>query len=415
MAGFARARHTADGCQYCRSDRPSSKKRLVPPRRRLLTHSTVFAFVMLESERNSSVPQEEEGIGQPTTPRAEERSRWRSWGTWKAWGRLLRFRLRGRAPERVIAGLLVALIFAGSLWLIARELHGFEYAEVWAYLSDLPLSYVLLALGLTAGTFVVLAGYDALALRYVGVELNTRRIALSAFVGYAVSQAIGNPILTGGSVRYRLYSLGGLSPVEIGKAILFAGASFWLGFFTLGGIVFTFAPIGLADAFELPIYPAVLGGVCLIPIAAYGSVVVFREEPLTVWGWTLEVPSLWMLPIQVGLAMGDLLLASSVVFVLLPPEIGISLPHLVAVYLTALLAGLVSHVPGGLGVFESVALLLLTPTLPPPIILGSLLAYRGIFHILPLIVAMLAFGLFELWQGVDQLSDDPLGTSRNVE
>jgi len=348
-------------------------------------------------------------------PESETVPRWQSWETWKARGRLFRLRLRDKAPEHIVAGLLVGLIFAGSLWLIARELHGFEYAEVWAYLSDLPLSYVLLALGLTSGTFVVLAGYDALALRYVGVTLNKRRIAFSAFVGYAVSQAIGNPILTGGSVRYRLYSLWGLSPAEIGKAILFAGASFWLGFCTLGGLAFTVAPIGLATAVELPISPAVLGGICLIPIAAYGGVVVLREEPLTVWGWTLEVPPLWMLPVQVGLAMGDLLLASSVVYVLLPPEIGISLPHLVAVYLTALLAGLVSHVPGGLGVFESVVLLLLTPTVPPPIILGALLAYRGIFHILPLTLAMLVFGLFEFWQGMDRLPDNPLAGGESVE
>ena len=112
------------------------------------------------------------------------------------------------------------------------------------------------------------------------------------------------------------------------------------------------------------------------------------------------MPPLWMLPIQIGLAMGDLLLAASVVYVLLPPEIGVSLPHLVAVYLTALLAGLVSHVPGGLGVFGSIMLLLLTPEIPPPIVLGALLAYRGIFHLLPLTLAMLAFGAFELRRGL---------------
>ncbi len=301
---------------------------------------------------------------------------------------------------------LVALVFAGSLWVIARELKGFEYAEVWVYLTDLPFSYVVVALGLTACTFVVLAGYDALALRYVEVPLSNRRIAFSAFIGYAVSQAVGNPILTGGSVRYRLYSLWGLTPTEIAKAILFAGVSFWLGFFTLGGVVFAFAPLGLAAVFDLPVSPVVLGGICLVPVAAYAGLALVRDEPVTLWGWTLKVPPLWMLPIQVALAMGDLLLAASVVFVLLPPEVGLSLPHLVAVYLTALLAGLVSHVPGGLGVFESIFLLLLTPEVPPPIVLGALLAYRGIFHLLPLTLAMLAFGAYELRRGMQRLTDE---------
>ncbi|PSP33454.1 hypothetical protein BRC64_03695, partial [Halobacteriales archaeon QH_10_67_22] len=111
----------------------------------------------------------------------------------------------------------------------------------------------LVATGLTACTFVVLAGYDALALRYIDESLSRKRIAFSAFVGYAVSQAIGNPILTGGSVRYRLYSLWGLSPRAVAKAILFAGVSFWLGFCTLGGVVFSVAPLGLAEAFGLTV------------------------------------------------------------------------------------------------------------------------------------------------------------------
>jgi uncharacterized membrane protein YbhN (UPF0104 family) len=64
-------------------------------------------------------------------------------------------------------------------------------------------------------------------------------------------------------------------------------------------------------------------------------------------------------------------------------------------YLLALLAGLVSHVPGGLGVFESIMLLMLTPEVPPPTVLGALLAYRSIFHLLPLLAA-LAFGAYEV-------------------
>lgn len=346
------------------------------------------------------------GDGPQAAATSQSPLRWGSWSTWKAWGRLLRLRTPWTSAGHVLAAGLVALVFAGSLWVIARELQGFEYAEVGDYLSTLPVPYVLLALGLTALTFVVLAGYDALALRYVDVDLSTHRIAFSAFVGYAVSQAIGNPILTGGSVRYRLYSLWGLAPREMAKAILFAGASFWLGFFALGGVVFMVAPIGLAEAFDLSVSASVLGLLCLVPVAAYVGFVVLRDNPVRRWGWTLRVPPVWMLPVQVALAMGDLLLASSVVFVLLPPEVGISFPYLVGVYLTALLAGLVSHVPGGLGVFESITLLLLSPEVAPPVILGALLAYRGIFHLLPLTVAMVAFGAFEVRRGVYKLAHD---------
>ena len=313
-------------------------------------------------------------------------------------------RLRWWTNGHVVAMALACLVFVGSLWVIGRELQGFEYAEVWGYLRDLPLSYVVTALGLTALTFVVLTGYDALALRYVDGHLSTRRVIFSAFIGYAVSQAIGNPILTGGSVRYRLYSSWGLSPAQVAKAILFAGVSFWLGFFTLGGVVLLVVPLELAAAFNLPFSPAILGIVCLVPVGGYATLTVLRTDAFSFWGWTFDIPPQWMLPVQVGLAAGDLTLASSVVYVLLPPEIGLSLPYLVVVYLIALIAGLVSHVPGGLGVFEGIMLLLLTPEVPAPIVLGTLLAYRGIFHLLPLLLAVLAFGAYELRRGVREMT-----------
>lgn len=305
-------------------------------------------------------------------------------------------RLRWWSTGHLVATIIASIVFAGSLFIIARELRGFEYAEVWEYLQELPFSYVLVAVGLTCLTFIVLTGYDALALQYVGVDLSPRRVAFSAFVGYAVSQAIGNPILTGGSVRYRLYSLWGLSAREVAKAILFAGLSFWLGFCSLVSIVLLVEPLSLAGVVDLPVSPALLGSFSLLPVAFYGGFTLVRTEPVEIWGWTLEVPPFWMLPAQVALAAGDLLLASSVVFVLLPPTVSISLPHLLVAYLIALWAGLLSHVPGGLGVFEGIMLLLLTPEISPPTVLGVLLAYRGIFHLLPLTVSLLAFGAFEM-------------------
>ncbi len=330
-------------------------------------------------------------------------SRWWSSSTWMAWGRLLRMRLRWWTTGHLIALAFATIVFGVSLWVIARELRGFEYAEVWAYLQQLPSSYVVLALGLTGLTFVVLTGYDALSLRYVGVRLSRRRILFSAFIGYAVSQAVGNPILTGGSVRYRLYTLWGFSASEVAKTILFAGISFWLGFFTLGGGLFLVEPTVLAESLDLPVSSVLLGLLCFAPVGLYAGGTYFRTEPFQLWGVTLDVPAWWMLPIQIALAAADLFLASSVVFVLLPPEAGISFAQLMIAYLIALLAGLVSHVPGGLGVFESIMLLILTPEVSPPVVLGALLAYRGIFHLVPLLIAALAFGGYELRRSVRKL------------
>lgn len=341
--------------------------------------------------------------GSDTTASTQEgatTNRWKRIDTLRAWGRLLRLRLRWWSTGHLLVSMLACLVFLGSIWVIAQKVQGYEYAAVWAYLQDLPVTYVIFAVGLTASTFIVLTGYDALALRYVDADLSSRRIVFSAFIGYAVSQAIGNPILTGGSVRYRLYSSWGLSTTEVAKSILFAGLSFWLGFFALGGTVLVAQSEALTSAIELPIPASVLGIAMLAPVVGYVGLTWIRSRPLTLWGWTLDVPPTWMLPVQVGIAACDLALASAVLFVLLPPEVGVTLPYLLVSYLIALLAGLVSHVPGGLGVFESIMLLILTPEVPTPALLGGLLAYRGIFHLLPLVLAALAFGAYEVRRGV---------------
>jgi uncharacterized protein (TIRG00374 family) len=110
-----------------------------------------------------------------------------------------------------------------------------------------------------------------------------------------------------------------------------------------------------------------------------------------------------MLPAQIGLAATDLLLATSVIYVLLPASVEIAFPYMLGVYLMALLAGLISHVPGGLGVFDGIVLMMLTPTVPASTVAAALLAYRVIFHLLPLGLAVFSFCTYEAcrarWRG----------------
>lgn len=304
-----------------------------------------------------------------------------------------------RQNEALRRGLSVlsVVILGGALLVLYRQIRNYEFAQVWTYLRGLPVQNIVFAVLLTGLNFGVLTGYDALALRYVKTPLSRERLWFSAVVGYSVSQAVGSPLLTGGSVRYRLYSGWGMAPDSIGKAILFAGVSFWLGFLALGGALILFQPVVGTPALDLTASAALLGVGCLLPPLLYVGAVLFGR-PLRFWSWELETPPLWMLPVQLGLAAGELVLAAGVLYVLLPPSATVGFLEVVAVYLIALLLGILSHVPGGLGVFDGMVLALLTPALPPPDVLGALLAYRGIFHLLPLTLAGAAFAAYELWR-----------------
>src|SRR5260221_12520239 len=59
-------------------------------------------------------------------------------------------------------------------------------------------------------------------------------------------------------------------------------------------------------------------------------------------------------------------------------------------------AGVLSAVPGGLGVFEAVFVVLL-PGVPPPQLLGVLIAYRLVYYALPFLVSIGLLVGHEIW------------------
>jgi phosphatidylglycerol lysyltransferase len=299
----------------------------------------------------------------------------------------------------ILGPLFGLLLFGVALWVLHHELKVYHLEDILQHIEKLPLRRILLALLLTALSYLIMTGYDFLALQYIRRPLAYTRIALASFVGYAFSNNIGLSMLAGGSVRYRLYSSWGLSIVEITKVIGFCTMTLWLGFFLLGGVVFVFDPVMIPEALHVPfvsIQP--IGGIFLIIVAAYLAFSLFRRRPFTLGGWEFTLPSSRLFVGQMAVAFLDWAIAGSVLYVLLPDSSRLPFFGFLGIFLLAQFAGLLSQVPGGLGVFETVAVILLSPALPGSEVFGSLLAYRGIYYLLPLGVATVLLGAQEVIQ-----------------
>jgi phosphatidylglycerol lysyltransferase len=297
---------------------------------------------------------------------------------------------------RALAPAAGALLFGAALWVLHRELATYHLRDILNEFRSLPPSAALAALGLTVASYVVQTLYDALAVRYAHHHLPYRRIALASFVGYSFSNTIGYSLLTGGSVRFRLYSGWGLSTVAITRVIAFCTLTFWLGFLTVSGSVFLFGPPRLPAALHVPVHSAaVLGGLFLLVVLAYIALVRWRREPIRAKGWELYIPTLRTALAQIGVASLDWVLAGAVLYALLPRVGAPSFPVFLGLYLLAQTVGLLSQIPGGLGVFETVLLLLLTPDLPASAIAGSLLAFRVVYYLLPLVAGAALLGAHE--------------------
>ncbi|MCG6917372.1 MAG: bifunctional lysylphosphatidylglycerol flippase/synthetase MprF [Deltaproteobacteria bacterium] len=298
-----------------------------------------------------------------------------------------------------IGPLLGLLLFAGALWVLHHQLKAYRFHDILQSLENLPGKRLFAALALTFLSYLVMTGYDALALRYVRHPLPYGKFGLASFISYAFSNNMGFGMIAGGSVRYRLYSAWGLSALEITKVVAFCSLTLWLGFFTLGGVVFLFEPLMLPKVLHLPFTSAhTLGRIFLAILAAYLLWTIMGKRSVRIREWEFSFPSTQVLVAQVVIASMDWALAGAVLYALLPKVPALSFPGFLGIYLLAQTGGLISQVPGGLGVFETIVVLLLSPTLPASEILGVLLAYRSIYYLLPLFLAALLLAIQELLQ-----------------
>jgi phosphatidylglycerol lysyltransferase len=286
------------------------------------------------------------------------------------------------------------LFFAGALYLLHRELAGFHYRDVLRFLEGLPAERVLQAVLLTACGHLALTLYDVLAFRSIGTRIAYPKIALASFIGYAFSNALGLPLLTGTPLRYRFYTGWGLSALEVARVVLFGIVSFWLGFLALGGVAFLLDPLAVPTSLHLgPLQDTrPLGALFLVAVAAYLLATVLWRHPVAWRGVEVALPSPRLALLQVADAMLDWAFAAAVLYSLLPSSWKVTFPALLGAFLLAQVAGLLSQVPAGLGVFETLMLLLLPRELPRAQILAVLVAFRAVYYFLPLLVATVLLG-----------------------
>ncbi len=292
-------------------------------------------------------------------------------------------RLKSIVPVAVV--LLLAAMGFFALSHLLREVHMHDIRAAWAQVGVLHL---LAAAGLTAISYLALTLYDVLALRAIDRPLPYRVAALASFTSYTLSHNLGLALFTGGSARYRIYSAHGLGAGDVGRVVAIAGLTFWGGVFTLAGAMLALFPggPGFADFAPSPwVWRA--SGIALLALII-GALAWSGPSGRTVriWKWDLRIPGYRTAFAQLGVATVDLMAASAALLVLVPGASLADWPVFFIGYILAIIAVLVTHVPGGLGVFEAVIVAAL-PGTPRPELIAALLGYRLVYYILPLLIA----------------------------
>jgi len=298
--------------------------------------------------------------------------------------------------NRIGVVLSIAIITFAVLALY-RNLHDIDLEDLVDALRDTDRHDVVRASLCVAGGYFTLTFYDLFALRTIGrSDVPYRVAALAGFTSYSVGHNIGASVLTGGAVRYRIYSAWGLDAIAVAKVCFIAGLTFWLGNATVLGLGISFAPQAASSMDQLP--PSLnraFAILILIVLAAYVAWVWRGRRTIGRSGWQVTLPDGPLTLLQIGIGIIDLGFCALAMYMLVPDDPNIGFVSLAVIFVAATLLGFASHAPGGIGVFDA-AMLVALWQFEKEELLAGLLVFRLLYYIVPFALSLIILGIREL-------------------
>jgi hypothetical protein len=291
--------------------------------------------------------------------------------------------------------LLKIAFFGVVAWLLLRQARSIDWDEVLDILRRHPKQGLLLAALLAATSHLLYSCFDLLGRHVTGHALATRKVMTVNFISFAFNLNMGT--LVGGiAFRYRLYSQLGLAADVVTRVVGMSILTNWLGYLLLAGVLFWWWPMPLPAGWKLDSRGQQWLGFALF-VAALVYVLLCaraRRRSFTIKKHEVALPSLRLALLQLLMSCVNWLLNAGVLFMLM--ERRVAFTEVLGALLVSAIAGVLAHIPAGLGVLEAVFVALLSQRLPRSELIAALLAYRAIYYLIPLAVALLVYLAFEL-------------------
>lgn len=286
--------------------------------------------------------------------------------------------------------------FVLAAYMIYHQLSKYHLEDIKNALLSIPSHNLILACIASFLGYVSLSLYDFLAITYIKRKLEAWKWILAGFVGFSISNNAGHAIISGGSVRYRFYTRWRFQGTEILRMVTFSGFTYlWACFFLIILGYFLTPDHAFGDGSVSKMTTTVTALVSAIGLAIYFSAVIFYKKPIFIKGVEFTMPSLKMALAQVFIGGADIVMASLVLYFVLIPFVEIPFQTFIGVFLIAQVLGVFSQVPGGLGIFESLFLLIIPGDHNHAVLFGALIAYRIIYYLLPLVISAIVMIVYE--------------------
>lgn len=274
--------------------------------------------------------------------------------------------------------------------LIVRQARTLDWNEVRQAVLRLQPHTLLLAGALTALSHLLYSHYDLIGRHLLGLSLPRRRVMAVTAVSYAFNLNLGS-LIGGLAFRYRLYARLGLSTAETTQVLGFSMLTNWLGWSVVAGTCFVLGLVRPPETWGVP-QPALQAAGAVLLLAAAGYLLACARSRRRTWrvrGHELTLPRGRVALIQLALSAANWLVIGAVLHALMPASL--SYPVVLGALMVSAVAGVITHIPAGLGVIEAVCLALLGGQVGHGVLLASLLAYRVLYYLVPLSLAIVGY------------------------
>lgn len=289
------------------------------------------------------------------------------------------------------------IIFIAAIFFIHKELKRYSINDLKETIHNMPLWTLFLIILITVIDYLILTGFDLLAFEKEKIKFSKLKTMFTSFISFSFSNSIGLSGLTASGIRINLYSAWGVPYKSIINITIFCYITYWLGLLWIGGIFLTFLPVNLTNINlpkYLPITNTLFIGIGLLIGAIIFSFFHYKKYNGSIWTYFLRII----------LALGDWVAISSILYLgLFSKHSHMEFLHFLSIFIIAQILGVLSNVPGGIGVFDLTCITLLQPYYSSEKIIGALLIYRLIYFFVPLLIGFIAFGFYHLSKGKSTL------------
>jgi len=296
---------------------------------------------------------------------------------------------------RLAKKILTVIFFIAVIVLLVLYAQKVNWEDVWKVIRDYNRTALLSAVALVILSYVLYGFYDLLGRAYCGHKLAKRQVMLVSFICYAFNLTLSTWV-GGIGMRYRLYSRLGLPGSTITRIFSLSITTNWLGYILLGGLIFTFGVVEIPAHWDIDASTLrIVGVVLLLLIAVYLWGCAFaKRRHVTIKGHKLVLPSWKFAVAQMVISSANWIAMGAIIWILLGMRADFF--FVLGVLLVSSIAGVIVHIPAGIGVLEAVFIALLASEhVSQGIIIAALLAYRVLYYFLPLLLALIGYLLLE--------------------